>query len=199
MLIWIMFPCLFISAQKIVELPKPAKDMETTLMYALQNRKSVRDFSAKDVPMQELSNLLWAANGVNREDGKRTAPSALNKQDIDIYVCMHRGAYKYNAQKHVLEHVTDKDLRAIVAMQQDFVKSAPVVLVLVSDLNKFGGKIEYGAMDAGYVSQNICLYCSAAGLITVPRASMDKEMLIKELNLTEGVRPIINHPIGYAK
>ena len=107
-------------------------------MKALSDRHSDREYAAKELSLQDLSDLLWAANGINRPDGKRTAPSALNKQDIDIYVIMKEGAYLYDAKANSLQPIAKGDHRAAVAGSQDFVKSAPVSLVLVSDLSRFG-------------------------------------------------------------
>lgn len=197
----ILFGGLVSMAQKNITLPPTSIPTEVTLMKALSNRQSTREFSTQQISLQKLSNLLWAANGINRTDGKRTAPSAVNAQDIDIYVCRADGAYRYDAQKNMLEFITNKDLRSAVAGGQDFVKQAPVCLVLVSDAAKFtrGGGDKFGGVDAGYVSQNICLYCAADGLATVPRASMDSATLKKELKLTDKQTPWLNHPVGYRK
>ena len=122
----------FVKAGETIKLPPVVKGVPATLMQALEKRQSVREFDKGNIPRRELSNLLWAANGVNREDGKRTAPSALNKQDVDVYVCMENGAYKYDAKGHALVQVTDKDVRPAVAAQQTWAADAPVVIVLVS-------------------------------------------------------------------
>lgn len=191
----------FVKAGETIKLPPVVKGVPATLMQALEKRQSVREFNKGNIPLRELSNLLWAANGVNREDGKRTAPSALNKQDVDVYVCMENGAYKYDAKGHALVQVTDKDVRPAVAAQQTWAADAPVVIVLVSDLRKLGGEKarEMGAIDAGHVSQNVCLYCAATGLATVPRASMDKRAVATALNLENGQEPMLNLPVGYPK
>lgn len=191
----------FVKAGETIKLPLVVKGVPATLMQALEKRQSVREFDKGNIPLRELSNLLWAANGVNREDGKRTAPSALNKQDVDVYVCMENGAYKYDAKGHALVQVTDKDVRPAVAAQQTWAADAPVVIVLVSDLRKLGGEKarEMGAIDAGHVSQNVCLYCAATGLATVPRASMDKRAVATALNLENGQEPMLNLPVGYPK
>lgn len=191
----------FVKAGETIKLPPVVKGVPATLMQALEKRQSVREFDKGNIPRRELSNLLWAANGVNREDGKRTAPSALNKQDVDVYVCMENGAYKYDAKGHALVQVTDKDVRPAVAAQQTWAADAPVVIVLVSDLRKLGGEKarEMGAIDAGHVSQNVCLYCAATGLATVPRASMDKRAVATALNLENGQEPMLNLPVGYPK
>lgn len=188
---------------KEIKLNAPDKNRGTTVMKALADRHSVREFATKELSVQDLSDLLWAANGVNRPDGKRTAPSALNKQDIDIYVILKKGAYLYNAQSHSLQPIAEGDHRPAVGGGQDFVNSAPVSLVLVSDLSRFGSASDankmMGAMDAGIVCQNINLFCAATGLSTVPRATMDKATLITVLKLSANQLPIMNNPVGYPK
>jgi len=198
-----LFLIMSMNAQKQIKLNAPNKSRGTTVMKALSERHSVRDFSSKELSLQDLSDLLWAANGVNRDDGKRTAPSAMNKQDVDIYVIMKSGAYLYDAKNQALKPVASKDLRGDVAGGQDFVKAAPVSLVLVSDISRFGSMASkemntiMGAVDVGTVCQNINLFCAAAGLITVPRASMEKEALKQSLKLTDNQILIMNNPVGY--
>lgn len=194
-----------VNAQNNIKLPEPSKDNTVTLFQALQNRQSSRNFDAdKQVSDNVLSNILWAADGINRpENGKLTAPSASNAQDIRVYVIRQDGAYLYNNKENSLQKVSDKDLRASVASRQTAVAAAPVALVLVSDHNKFGGNSDrstrVGAIDAGYISQNICLASAALGLITVPRMTMDSETLRKELGLDDTYDFIINNFIGYSK
>ncbi len=193
----------FVSAQN-VKLPEPDKNVSMTLYQALQQRKSVREYSTKDIDDMKLSQLLWAAVGINRPDGHLTAPTAVNAQDITVYVCRKDGAYLYVAKDNTLQKVSDKDLRESVAANQKFSAVAPISLVIVTDNAKFrggstNGPTISGAIDAGYVSQNIDLACEALGLCTVPRATMDKEALKKELKLTDSQNPILNHPIGYKK
>lgn len=188
------------SAQKQISLPQPSKSLETTVIEALQNRRSERVFAEKQMSDQDLASLLWAANGINREDGRRTAPSAINAQDIDIYVVRADGAYLWDAKENTLKRVSDEDLRPLVAKGQDFVLQAPVSLVLVSDKSRFGNRpANFAQADAGYVSQNICLYCSAAGWACCPRASMDTEGLKKALQLSESQEPMLNNTVGYRK
>ena len=182
----------------------PTKSAKMTLMESLQQRHSVRDFSDKAVSDADLSELLWAACGINRPDTKKiTAPSAINAQDILVYVCTKDGAWLYVPDGNSLQKVSDKDLRPAVAGRQEAVAVAPVSLVLVSDRTKFGDRAKgaevMGAIDAGYVSQNICLACTALGLATVPRMTMDKETLAKELHLDENKTLLVNHPVGYEK
>lgn len=199
----IMATTIFVSAQN-VKLPEPDKNVSMTLYQALQQRKSVREYSTKDIDDMKLSQLLWAAVGINRPDGHLTAPTAINAQDITVYVCRTDGAYLYVAKDNTLQKVSDKDLRKSVASAQAFAAEAPISLVIVTDNAKFrggstNGPTISGAIDAGYVSQNIDLACEALGLCTVPRATMDKETLKKELKLTDSQNPILNHPIGYKK
>lgn len=198
--------CLLIvtmHAQELQEVKLNASDKNrgTSVMKALADRHSVREYAAKELSLQDLSDLLWAANGVNRSDGKRTAPSALNKQEVDVYVILKEGAYLYDAKNHRLQPIAKGDHRASVAGGQDFVKTAPVSLVLVSDLSRFGNSSEQstlmGAVDAGIVCQNINLFCTAAGLATVPRATMDKAALKMILKLTDKQLLLMNNPVGY--
>lgn len=200
----IMATTLFVMAQDVTKLPEPDKNVPMTLYQALQQRKSVREYSATDIDDMKLSQLLWAAVGINRPDGHLTAPTAINAQDITVYVCRKDGAWLYEAKDNVLRKVSDSDLRKTVAAGQLFAADAPVSLVIVTDNAKFrggstNGPTISGAIDAGYVSQNIDLACEALGLVTVPRATMDKETLKKELKLSDSQVPILNHPVGYKK
>ncbi|MCD7901230.1 MAG: SagB/ThcOx family dehydrogenase [Bacteroides sp.] len=193
------------AADKVIKLTKPNMDRPVTVMKALSERKSTREYAAKELSIADLSDLLWAANGINRPaDGKRTAPSAMNKQDVDVYVVLPQGTYLYDAKKHQLDLISEGDYRSAVAGQQEFVKSAPVVLVLVSDLARLGDPTNertqaMGAVDVGIVSQNVAIFCSAANLATVPRAWMDHAKLNSALKLKDSQRAIINHPVGYFK
>ena len=206
----LLFACLVFSAvtfaaDKVIKLPEPNLNRTGTVMKALSERHSTREYASKALSLSDLSDLLWAANGVNRKDsGKRTAPSALNKQDVDIYVVLPEGSYLYDARNHQLNLVAEGDYRGAVAGGQSFVKAAPVSLVLVSDLSRFGDVKNarnslIGALDAGIVSQNISIFCSSANLATVPRASMDSAQLKKMLKLKDSQIPMMNHPVGYFK
>lgn len=185
---------------KAIKLNKPDTKRGLAVMTALEKRHSTREYAARELQLQDLSDLLWAAIGINRqESGKRTAPTAMNKQEIEVYVCLPEGAYVYEPQKHELLPVTKGDFRSAVAGGQAFVNTAPVCLVIVADLGKFNGEILMPAVDAGIVSQNISLFCAGTGLVTVPRASMNQEQLRKVLQLKDSQRPLMNHPVGYAK
>ena len=206
----LLLVCLVLSvaasaADKVVKLPKPNLNRAGTVMKALSERQSTREYASKALSLADLSDLLWAANGINRpESGKRTAPSALNKQDVDVYVILPEGSYVYDAKNHQLNLVSEGDYRDAVAGGQTFVKAAPASLVLVSDVSLFGDAQKpqnqvVGAMDVGIVSQNISLFCANAKLATVPRGSMDATQLKKVLKLKDSQIPMLNHPVGYFK
>jgi SagB-type dehydrogenase family enzyme len=196
-----------LSAQELrtIKLDAPDRSGGEQLMKVFSNRKSDREFAPDKLKPQDLSNLLWAANGVNRADGKRTAPTAVNAQDVDLYAILPEGAYLYNAKEHALIPVATGDLRAAVAGGgQDFVKAAPLCLVIVSDLTRLSKNPDentrlMGAVDVGIVCQNINIACAGLGLATVPRGSMDKEALTKALKLTSGNLVLMNNPVGYPK
>ena len=182
--------CLTVNAQagslKEIKLNEPDKTRGKSVMQALSERKSTREFSDKELSFKDLSDLLWAANGVNRPDGRRTAPSARNMQDITVYLCTKEGSYRYNAKEHLLEPVSEGDVRPI--------GTASVCLILVADDSK-----EYNMIDAGIVSQNISIFCAGVDLATVPRGQMDKNKISEALKLTAPQTPVLNHPVGYFK
>lgn len=183
-------------------LPAPNKTKRTaTVMEALSTRHSVREYSSKELTTQELSDLLWAATGVNRPDGHITAPTAMNKQEIRLFVFTAKNVCEYLPQTNQLVEKAQGDHRGIVAGQQAFAKTAPVVLVMVADLDKFGSNADHAklmaAVDTGIMSENINLYCAAAGLATVPRGTMDQAAIQKLLNLNANQIPLINNPVGY--
>ncbi|MDR3611173.1 MAG: nitroreductase family protein [Ignavibacteriaceae bacterium] len=194
------------SAQqnKIIQLPLPQKEIGKPLMMVLNSRQSTRSFANTPIPKQELANLLWAAFGINRSDeGKRTAPSAKNWQDIDIYVFIPEGVYTYNAKDNRLELVSTFDLRSMAGVQ-DFVKSAPLNLVYVSDQSKMGktsteDKMIYSGADAGFIAQNVYLYCASQGFGVVVRAMIDKKALSEKLHLKPEQKIILSQTIGYIK
>lgn len=190
------------QTMKTVKLNKPSADRGASIMKSLSDRHSARAYADKDLSIQDLSDLLWAANGFNREEG-RTNATAMNCQEIDLYVCMKDGAYLYEAKEQRLRQVTDKDLRPAVANGQDFVKKAPVCLIIVADMARTRGDNEasraFTAYDAGIVSSNIYLFCSGCGLATVCRGTMDKTKLAEGLKLSDKQIIHLNHPVGYAE
>jgi len=184
-----------------VQLPPPQTDGGRPLMQALKERKSTRAYSSQKLPEQVLSNLLWAAWGTNRPDGKRTAPSAMNRQEIDVYVVLAEGAYVYDAKAHALKPAAPGDLRAQTG-GQPFVKDAPLNLVYVADTAKMGGGSEqdktvwYGAA-AGFISQNVYLYCASEGLATVVRGMVDRDPLAGSLSLRPEQKIVLAQTVGY--
>lgn len=167
-----------------IKLNDPSVTRGADIMKVLRERRSTRSFSDKELSKQDLSDLVWAANGINRpESGKRTAPSAMNRQDIKVYVCLGSGAYLYEPKTNTLRFLSEGDTT--------FAK-APAVIVLVADED---GKM--GAVDAGIVSQNISLFCSGAGLATYPRAGFDEQYLRRVLKLGEKQTIMLCHPVGY--
>ncbi len=188
---------------KIIKLNAPDKSRGTTIMKAFSDRQSEREFAPENLKPQDLSDLLWAANGINRADGKRTAPSCRNFQDVEVYVVLPDGAYLYDAKAHALNPVAAGDYRNAVAGGQDFVKTAPVSIVLVADLTKYGDTSEssklMAAVDVGLVCENINIACAGLGLATVPRGTMDQAMLKKVLNLPDNHLLLMNNPVGYPK
>ena len=188
---------------KPVQLSKP-RTADSPLMQILAKRSSARTFSPQPLPMNVLSDLLWAANGINRPDsGKRTAPSAKNMQEIDIYVATAEGLYLYEAKTHVLKPILQGDIRAITGTQA-YVKDAAVQLLYVADDSRMGtlkeqDKLVYAAADTGFISENVYLFCAAEGLATVVRAGMDKAALAKLMKLTPDQRIVLAQSIGYPK
>lgn len=189
-------------------------------METLSVKASAREFSDRELSLQDLSDLLWATNGINHPaEGKHTASSAQNAHDVDLYLFMKDGVYVYDADAHALNSVLEGDFRSQIMMTppprpkdasdetrppQPAPSNPPIHIVLISDISRFRMgpqdlKYEWGAIDAGIVSQNISLFCAATGLKTRPRASMDKEKIKKLLNLTDTQYVFLEHPIGYAK
>ena len=195
-----------VSAQdlKPIQLPKPQMDGGKPLMQALKDRKSSRAFSTEKLPVQVLGNLLWAAFGINRPDtGHRTAPSAVNWQEIDIYVATADGLYLYEAKGHTLQPILAKDIRAETGMQP-FVKDAPVELIYVADYLRMGkgtddGKNLNAAEDTGFISENAYLFCASEGLATVVRGSVPKADLAKTLKLRPDQKIVLAQTVGYPK
>lgn len=191
-----------------IQLPAPQhRQHSTSLDQALMQRKSIREFDPSlPISTQMISNILWAACGVNRpEEGKLTSPTAMNTQEITVYVFDSEGVYRYLPKSNALRKEASGDHRGLIAgapnFTQEFVKDAPISIVVVADYGKFEipedmAKI-LGVVDCGFVSQNINLFCAANGLATVPRATMDVDGIKKLLHLSDKQRPVLNNPIGY--
>ena len=175
-------------------LPKPDMVGGKTLMQSLQERKSVREFGRRAVNDQTLADMLWAAVGVNRQDGKRTIPTALNGQDLTVYLLKFDGVWQYDARGHKLIQVSDKDLRPLLGTQ-DYAKDAALDLVYVSTSDVATN----GAMHAGSAYQNVGLYCADKGLNNVVRGYFEKADLEKELKLNENQWIVVSQAVGWPK
>lgn len=186
-----------------IELPKPRTDRGMPLMAALEQRRSTRAFAAKALPVEVIADLLWAANGVNRpERGLRTAPSAMNAQEIELYVILEQGAYRYDAAGHRLTPVVAEDLREF-AGRQDFARTAPLTLVYVADYSRqtrIGDPAKrkfYAGTDAGFIGQNVYLFCASEGLATVFRGAIDAAKLGEKLKIGENREVLYAQSVGY--
>ncbi|NQU94673.1 MAG: nitroreductase family protein [Candidatus Omnitrophica bacterium] len=191
------------SPSVTIKLPTPETSGGKPLMQALKDRKSSRNFSDKELPQQVLSDLLWAAFGINRPDsGMRTAPTAHNMQEIYIFVAMSKGLYLYEPKQHILKLMLAEDIRAVTGMQE-FVATAPVNLIYVAEYSKMANigseKDFYSATDTGFISQNVYLYCASKGLATVVRGWVDRKALGKAMNLRPDQKIILAQTVGYEK
>ncbi len=202
---------LFISSNLILAeepkpilLLKPQTDGGKPFMQVLKDRKSSREFGSEKLPAQVLSNLLWAAFGVNRPDsGKRTAPSAMNWQEIDIYLATADGLYLFDAKAHLLKTMLGEDIRALTGLQP-FVKEVPLNLIYVADFSRMGSVTDdqkefYSAADTGFIAQNVYLYCASEGLATVVRGLVDKPALAKAMKLRTGQKITLVQSVGFPK
>jgi nitroreductase len=188
----------------LVLLPSPQQDIGRPLMQVLKDRKSSREFSDKDLSQQDLSNLLWAAFGINRPaTGGRTAPSAMNMQEIDVYVSNAQGLFRYEAKENGLRKIFGKDIRGLTG-EQPFVKNAPVNIILVADRGRMKKGSQdnaalYASADAAFISENIYLYCASEGLATVVRAYVNKEALAKAMMLGPKQEVVFCQTVGFPK
>ncbi|MFZ2055052.1 MAG: SagB/ThcOx family dehydrogenase [Candidatus Aminicenantales bacterium] len=189
---------------EVVKLPAPQMTGGHPLMDCLKARQSFRDFGPDKLSLQVLSNLLWAADGVNRpESGKRTAPSAVNWQDIDIYVSTADGLFLYLPKDHALKKMLSEDVRAAMGTQE-FVKSVPVNLIYVSDYAKIPRGTDedrrfYSGTHTGFISQNVYLFCASEGLVTVVRGLIDRDAMAKIMQLRPEQHITFAQSVGYPK
>ncbi len=209
-----------------IKLNRPDMRRGLPFMETLSVKASATEWSEKELSLQDLSDLLWAANGINRPDQmKSTASSAMNAREVDIYVFMNSGVYLYSPEKHELQPVMEGDFRSKIMRSRPPrptdkqtlgsktdtpppprppESNPPLQLILIADSNRFPHgpenlRTEWCAIDTGIVSQNISLFCAATGLKTRPKASMDKEKIKALLKLNEKQYVLLNHPVGYAK
>jgi len=201
----LLIPAGLVTAQELkpITLPAPQTTGGKPLMEALKLRHSTREFAPDKLSMQTISSLLWAGWGINRPDGSRTAPSASNRQELDVYVVMESGAYMYDAKANILKPVAGGDLRKL-AGQQPFVATAPLNLVYLADWTRWPGDEENNKMTTGiantaFIAENVYLFCASEGLSAVIRAMIPKEELAKALHLRSDQRITLSQTIGYAK
>lgn len=183
-----------------IKLPTPERKGGMPLYEALNNRMTQRKFADTPLDEQQLSNLLWCAGGVNREDGKLTSPTARNAQEIDIYVFIDKGVFLYVPKENVLKEILPEDHRMEISERSKMPAEAPVTLLFYANYDKMEGFDEtarefYGATDAGFVSQNVYLYCAANKLSTVVMGAINRDLL-NELIPVDG-KAILAQPVGY--
>lgn len=184
-----------------IALPEPQRQGGMALTEALAARHSAREFAPRALPLPLLATLLWAAGGVNRADGGRTAPSAMNAREVDVFVALPQGAYRYDAPGHRLDLVAGSDLRRITGYQ-DFVDAAPLDLVFVADHTRMrlipvDKRAAYAHAAAGAMAQNVYLLAAAEGLATVIRAWIDREAIAEALGLTHDQEVLLAQTVGY--
>lgn len=200
----IIIGCKQTNTGSMENLPKPEMKGGKPIMLALRDRCTTRGFDTTNLELQTISNLLWAANGINRpETGKRTAPSAMNKQEIDIYLASQSGVYFFNFKENNLKKLLDKDVRSIVG-HQEFVKDAPICLFFIADYSRTDVKDtvdrrSLASINTGYISQNVYLFCASENLATVAVGWMKKDTLTKALQLRANQDIILAQPVGYFK
>ncbi len=186
-----------------IPLPPAQKEGGMPLLDALALRRSSRSFLADELPLTLLSGLLWAANGINRSDGGRTAPSALDAQEIDIFVARPDGAYVYDASANALDLVAPADIRRVTGYQ-DFVDDAPLDLIYVADHRRMGfvpvgERVKYAAAATGAICENVYLFAAAHGLATVIRAWIDRSAIAEALGLSHDQEVLLCQTVGFPR
>lgn len=187
-----------------IRLLQPDLEGGRALMAVMQDRKSDREYAPENLSLKHLSELLWVANGVNRENGKRTVPSAMARYPLDTYAVLANGIYFYDSAKHELHPVLEGDYRELTG-RQPFVNNAPLNIVFIADYKRYDGDrklpaekcLYLASLDAGHCTQNLYLYCASEGLKTVVRAGAQEEALLQALNLDSNYQFIVAQTIGY--
>ncbi len=196
-------PIALAEEQKPIQLIQPQMGSGNPFMQLLWKRMTSREFSEQPLPVEVLSNMLWAAFGINRPDGRRTAPSAMNKQEIDIYAALPSGLYLYDAKASRLNPILAGDIRGMTGLQP-YVKGAAVNLVLVADYSKMAPgtdevKASLSAANAGFISENVYLYCASEGLAAVARVNIDRPALASVMKLRPDQKIVLAQSVGYPK
>jgi len=189
------------DAKQFIQLPQPAHVGGMALTEALAQRRSLRVYRKDALPHALLSGLLWAANGINRNGDGHTAPSALNAQEIDIYVALPQGAYRFDAKTQALQLVCAQDVRRVTGYQ-DFVDDAPLDLIYVADHTRMSlvpaaQRQAYAHVAAGAIAQNVYLFAAANGLGTVLRAWIDRDAIALALGLPHDYQVLLSQTVGY--
>jgi nitroreductase len=185
-----------------IVLPAPANACPAPLLELMAKRRSAREFSAKPLPPDVLSALLWTAFGINRSaTGGRTAPSAHDWQEVGVFAVTADGAYRYDPAAHALRLARTGDLRALTG-SQDFVGGAPLNLVYTADFARMSDASDeqrtfFAAADAAVIAENVYLFCAAAGLATVVRGLIDRRRLAVALGLPRNERIVLAQSVGY--
>jgi len=189
------------DAADTITLPTPDLQTGMPLMRALAERQSQREFAPEPLPLPLLSSLLWAAAGINRPAlGGRTAPSAMNGQEVDVYVALPKGLYRYAALGHALHLIRATDVRRVTGYQ-DFVDTAPLDLIMVADFSRMklvpaAQRLAYAYTCAGAMAQNVYLYCASEGLAAVIRAWLDRDALAKAMGLNNEQQVLLSQTVG---
>lgn len=192
------------KAPKVIQLLEPTYDEGLTLMQALKARKSSSRFTEKEISLQDLSNIMWAAVGVNRPDGKRTAPTGSNRQEIEVYAFFKTGAYYYNYKNHTLELVKEGDFRSLTG--RNGAENAYLNLLFFADTSKTerenpdgGGAATVSYVDVGYVSQNVYLACANAGIGSRARGGWNQQQLVETLGIPPSLWVVLGQTVGYCE
>ncbi len=192
------------SQAKDIVLEKPKSNINLDLITAFQLRKSTKSFSTKEISFEDLSTILWAANGVNRPDGKRTAPSSYGRHYTNLYVISSGGVHLYDPHEHELAFVTAENIKKQIARQK-YVGEASHIILMTAALSKFHPKVKEEAKElvgyatAGFIGQNIYLITNALDLGASFVLGIKKEVIREKLKLKEDEIPLCVMPIGYPK
>lgn len=191
-----------------IKLPPPQKDLTFPLMKALEKRRTIRKWKNDPISCQDLSNLLWAACGITKEEtkknkSKRTAPSACNSQSIKIYVATKNGLFLYDEKEHQLIQILSEDIRGDIGTQK-MMRSAPLGLIYVSDFSKMKNflfrndeqRFFISGADTGFIGQNVYLYCAARNLSTAILGLVDRKKLHDVIGLIEHEKIVFTQVVG---